>query len=385
MASEPAIPRASRTGGAKSIDRRKFLVRSGLAAGVAVTFPAPAIAQGIRELKLVTSWPKGLPGLGTSAERMGQSITAASGKRMQVKVYGAGEMVSAFEAFDAVSAGVADMYHSAEYYWESKSPGFSFFAAVPFGFTADEMAAWIHFGGGQALWDELSASFGVKALASTNTGVQMGGWFTKEVQGPESYKGLRYRMPGLGGEVLRRLGAVVVALPGGEIIPALKSGAIDASEWVGPWNDLVLGLNKVSKYYYYPGFHEPGTVLSTGVNKKLWDSFSAEDRAMITMVATAEYTTSLAEFNANNAKALQQLSQDKSVEIRKFDDTLLQALGKATQDVLGEIGQKDPMTRRIYESYAAFRGLSTRWVDVAERGFLNARQLTLAEAGKGRP
>lgn len=385
MAGEPAISRGSQTAGTKSIDRRKFLVRSGLATVVAATFPAPAIAQGIRELKLVTSWPKGLPGLGTSAERMGQSITAASGKRMQVKVYGAGEMVSAFEAFDAVSAGVADMYHSAEYYWESKSPGFNFFAAVPFGFTADEMAAWIHFGGGQALWDELSAGFGVKALASTNTGVQMGGWFTKEVQGPESYKGLRYRMPGLGGEVLRRLGAVVVALPGGEIIPALKSGAIDASEWVGPWNDLVLGLNKVSKYYYYPGFHEPGTVLSTGVNKKLWDSFSAEDRAMITMVAAAEYTTSLAEFNANNAKALRQLSQDKSIEIRKFDDTLLQALGKATQDVLGEIGQKDPMTRRIYESYAAFRGLSTHWVDVAERGFLNARHLTLAEAGKGRP
>jgi TRAP-type mannitol/chloroaromatic compound transport system substrate-binding protein len=385
MAGQAAFPHGSRAGGAKSMDRRKFLARSGLAAGIAATFPAPAIAQGIRELKLVTSWPKGLPGLGTSAERMGQAITAASGKRMQVKVYGAGEMVSAFEAFDAVSAGVADMYHSAEYYWESKSPGFSFFAAVPFGFTADEMAAWIHFGGGQALWDELSAGFGVKALASTNTGVQMGGWFTKEVQGPESYKGLRYRMPGLGGEVLRRLGAVVVALPGGEIIPALKSGAIDASEWVGPWNDLVLGLNKVSKYYYYPGFHEPGTVLSTGVNKKLWDSFSAEDRAMITMVAAAEYTTSLAEFNANNAKALRQLSQDKSIEIRKFDDTLLQALGKATQDVLGEVGQKDPMTRRIYESYAAFRGLSTHWVDVAERGFLNARHLTLAEAGKGRP
>jgi TRAP-type mannitol/chloroaromatic compound transport system substrate-binding protein len=385
MAGHPALQRSIRRVGTKSIDRRKLLVGGGLAAGIAATFPAPAIAQGIRELNLVTSWPKGLPGLGTSAERVGRSITAASGKRIQVKVFGAGEMVSAFEAFDAVSAGVADMYHSAEYYWETKSPGFSFFAAVPFGFTADEMAAWIHFGGGQALWDELSAGFGVKGLLSTNTGVQMGGWFTKEVQGPESYKGLRYRMPGLGGEVLRRLGSVVVALPGGEIIPALKSGAIDASEWVGPWNDLVLGLNKVSKFYYYPGFHEPGTVLSTGINKKLWDSFSAEDRAMITMVAAAEYTTSLAEFNANNARALQQLRQDKSIEIRKFDDAVLQALGKASQEVVGAIGQKDPMTRRIYESYMAFRGLSTRWAELAERGFLNARHLTLAEVDKGRP
>jgi TRAP-type mannitol/chloroaromatic compound transport system substrate-binding protein len=208
--------------------------------------------------------------------------------------------------------------------------------------------------------------------------VQMGGWFTKEVHGPESYKGLRYRMPGLGGEVLRRLGAVVVALPGGEINPALRSGAIDASEWVGPWNDMVLGLNKVSKYYYYPGFHEPGTLLSTGVNKRLWDSFSAEDRNLITMAAAGEYTMSLAEFNANNAKALEQLSADKSIEIRKFDDALLRALGKASQEVVGETGQKDPMTRRIYESYTAFRNLSTRWAELAERGFLNARHLTLA-------
>jgi TRAP-type mannitol/chloroaromatic compound transport system substrate-binding protein len=382
MAGQPVFTRGQWRAGTKSINRRHLLVSGGVAAGISAALSAPSIAQGVRELKLVTSWPKGLPGLGTSAERMGQSITAASGGRLRVKVFGAGEMVSAFEAFDAVSAGVADMYHSAEYYWETKSPGFSFFAAVPFGFTADEMAAWVHFGGGQALWDELSAGFGVKGLLSTNTGSQMGGWFTKEVQGPESYKGLRYRMPGLGGEVLRRLGSVVVALPGGEIIPALKSGAIDASEWVGPWNDLVLGLNKVSKYYYYPGFHEPGTVLSTGVNKKLWDSLSAEDRAMITMVAAAEYTTSLAEFNANNARSLQQLSQDKSIEIRKFDDTLMLELGKASQEVLAEIGQKDPMTRRIYESFMAFRAQSTRWAELADRGFLNARSLTLADKGR---
>ncbi len=385
MAGDPAFPSALRTGRTKSIDRRKFLVRGGVAAGVAAGLAAPAIAQGVRELKLVTSWPSGLPGLGTSAERMAQSITAASGNRIRVKVFGAGQLVSAFEAFDAVSAGVADMYHSAEYYWQAKSPGFCFFAAVPFGLTADEMAAWIHFGGGQALWDELGANFGVKGLLSTNTGVQMGGWFTREVRGPESYKGLRYRMPGLGGDVLRRLGSVVVNLPGGEITPALQSGAIDASEWVGPWNDLVLGLHKVSKYYYYPGFHEPGTVLSTGINKKLWDSLGSEDRGLITMLAAAEYTTSLAEFNANNAKALQQLSADKSIEIRKFDDALLVALGKASTEVVADIGQKDPMTRRIFESYSAFRNLSTRWTDIADRAFLNARHLSLAEFGKGSP
>ena len=359
--------------------RRKLLYVT--SAGAAAALPAPAISQGIRELKMVTSWPKGLPGLGASAERMASSITAVTGGKLQVKVFGAGEMVKPFEVFDAVSAGIAEMYHSAETYWEAKSPGFTFFNAVPFGFTADEMAAWVHFGGGQALWDELSATFNIKGLMSTSTGAQMGGWFVKEVSGPESYKGLRYRMPGLGGEVLRRLDAVVVNLPGGEIAPALQSGAIDASEWIGPWADMILGLHKVSKYYYYPGFHEPGTALSTGFNKGVWDSLSAEQRGLIEMAAAAEYTTSLAEFNANNAKVLRDLSQDKSIEIRKFDDALLRALGKTSQEVVAEVRQKDPLSRRIYESYMAFRTQATRWSDVAERAFLNARDLTLA--GKG--
>lgn len=360
--------------------RRKLFYAASVAAASA-TLPAPAIAQGIREIKMVTSWPKGFPGLGTNAERMAKAITAVSGGKLQVKVFGAGELVKPFEVYDAVSAGVAEMYHSCDYYFVALSPGFNFFTGVPFGFTADEMAAWIHFGGGQALWDELSASFNVKGLMSGSTGVQMGGWFTKEVRGPESYAGLRYRMPGLGGEVLRRLGAVVVTLPGGEIAPALQSGAIDASEWVGPWNDMILGLHRVSKYYYYPGFHEPGTALTTGVNKGLWDSLSAEERNLIAMAANAEYTSSLAEFNANNAKGLQQLSQDKSIEIRRFDDGVLRALGKTSQEVLAEIGQKDSMTRRIYESYSAFRAQATRWTDVAERAFLNARDLSLP--GKG--
>jgi TRAP-type mannitol/chloroaromatic compound transport system substrate-binding protein len=358
-----------------TVSRRGVMLRGAAVVGAAAAFPAPAIAQGARELKMVTSWPKGLPGLGTSAERLGRSITAITGGRLKVQVFGAGELVSAFEVFDAVSSGLADMYHSAEYYWEKRSPAFSFFAAVPFGFTADEMAAWIHFGGGQALWDELAGGFNIKPLLTTNSGVQMGGWFTKEVKGPESYAGLRYRMPGLGGEVLRRMGAVVVNLPGGEITAALKSGAIDASEWVGPWNDMILGLHKVSKFYYYPGFHEPGTVLGMGTNKKLWDSLSADDRNAITAAANGEYTLSLAEFNMNNAKSLEQLSQDPSIEIRKFDDSLLQALGKTSGEVLADAARKDALTRRVYDSYIDFWSRANRWADLAERGYLNARNL----------
>jgi TRAP-type mannitol/chloroaromatic compound transport system substrate-binding protein len=194
------------------------VLRAGVIASAAA-FPAPAISQGIREFRMATSWPKGTPGLSSSAERIGQAITAATGKRIQVS-----ELVKPLEVFDAVSSGVVDVYHSAEYYWERRSPAFNFFAAVPFGFTADELAAWIHFGGGQELWDELSANYNIKPLLSGNTGAQMGGWFTKEVTGPESYAGLKYRMPGLGGEVLRRLGAVVVTLGGGEIVPRPAQG-----------------------------------------------------------------------------------------------------------------------------------------------------------------
>jgi TRAP-type mannitol/chloroaromatic compound transport system substrate-binding protein len=359
------------------------MLRAGAIASTAVAFPAPAISQGIREFKMATSWPKGLPGLQTSAERIGQAITTATGNRIRVTVFSAGELVKPFEVFDAVSSGVVDMYHSAEYYWERRSPAFNFFAAVPFGFTADEMAAWIHFGGAQALWDELSANYNLKPLLTTNTGVQMGGWFTKEVTSPQSYAGLKYRMPGLGGEVLRRLGAAVVNLPGGEIVPALRSGAIDASEWVGPWNDMHLGLQKASKFYYYPGFHEPGTVLATVINKARWDSLTAEERGLITTVANAEYTYSLAEFNANNAKALQELRQDKNIEIRKFDDSVLETFGKHSGEVMAEVGAKDPLTRRIYQSYIEFRNRCTQWSDMAERGYLNARSLPFPYGGKG--
>jgi TRAP-type mannitol/chloroaromatic compound transport system substrate-binding protein len=381
MSGQPALSRRSIRSGSKPVVRRKLLVGGVATAVTAAAFPTPAISQGMRAFTMVTSWPKGLPGLQASAERIAQAITTVTGKRLQVQVFAAGEMVKPFEVFDAVSAGVADMYHAAEYYWEKQSPAFSFFAAVPFGFTANEMAAWIHYGGGQPLWDELSAGFNIKPLLSTNTGVQMGGWFTKEVKGPESYAGLKYRMPGLGGEVLRRLGATVVSLPGGEIVPALRSGAIDASEWVGPWNDMVLGLHKVSKYYYYPGFHEPGTVLSTGINKGLWDKLSAEDRNLISTVAMAEYTNSLAEFDANNAKALQDLAQDRNIEIRRFDDALIRALGKASNEVLAESAGKDALTRKIYESYSAFRKQVVKWTDLGDRGYLNARNLTDAGGG----
>ena len=230
---------------------------------------------------MVTTWPKNFPGLGTAAERLAKRITVASEGKITVKVFAAGELVPAFESFDAVSQGTAEIYHAADYYWQGKSKGFNFFCTVPFGMTATELNAWIYHNGGQELWDDLSGQFNVKAFLCANTGVQMGGWFANQVNTLDDFKGLKFRMPGIGGEVLRRLGAAVVNLPGGEIFPALQSGAIDGTEWVGPWNDLAFGFYKIVKNYYFPGFHEPGTALSAGFNRQKWEGLSTSEQQLI--------------------------------------------------------------------------------------------------------
>ena len=356
--------------------RRDILAgAASLAGGAVVTFPAPALAQGIRQLKMVTDWPVGSPGLQASAERLAQAIATASAGRITIDVFPSGTLVRPFETFDAVGAGVADMYHSAEYYWEKKSPAFSLFAAVPFGFTADELFAWIEYGGGQELWDALSGQYNIKPLLCLNTGVQMGGWFNRELTSLDGLKGLRYRMPGLGGEVLRRLGATVLTLPGSEISQAFKSGAIDASEWVGPWLDMALGLHKAASYYYYPGFHEPGTGLTLGINKPLWESLNASDRRLIAEAAAAEYTRGVAEFSAKNALALRTLRDEASVKILQFDNTVIKAILAASKDVVAQAGESDELSRKIYASYQQFRALIIDWSGISDRPYLNARAL----------
>ena len=346
-----------------------------LAAASSVTFPAPAIAQGIRQLKMVTLWPENLPGPYPSAVRFAQTVGTATSGRIKIEVFPSGALVRPFETFDAVSAGVADMYHTDEAYFEKKSPAFNFFAAVPYGFTADELFAWVHYGGGQELWDALNGQFNIKSLLCTSTGCQMGGWFNHEVNSPEDYKGLRYRMAGPGAEVLRRLGAIVLLLPASEIMPALKSGALDACEWVGPWLDMAMGLHKAVGFYYYPGFHEPGTGLAVGINKGVWESFDASDRRLIEDATAAEYTRSLAEFNFNNALWLRRLRDEGTVKILKFDDSVLKELHRISKDVVAEASSKDDLSKKIYASYQQAFPLIMDWSDIAERAVLNSRGL----------
>ena len=369
--------------------RRDFLKKSVLGGAAAVAAggllascekkeggaSGPAVSTGSKELRMVTSWPKNFPGLGTAAARVGQRIEAMSGGRYKVKLYAAGELVPGLKCMDAVQEGTADLYHSAEYYYQGKVVGFNFFTSVPFGMTPNERDAWVHHGGGQALWDELSAQFGVKALACSNTGSQMGGWFKNPVRSTEDFKGLKMRMPGLGGEVIKALGGTALTLAGGEIMPALQAGTIDATEWVGPWNDLAFGFYKVVKNYMYPGFHEPSSTLSFGISKKLWDEMSATDQAIFTNAAHAENNYGFAEFNANNTAALETLVTKHGVKVHEFSDDVYRAIGEAARDVLSTASKADPLTGKIYESFMRFRKISSDWSRLSDQAYMAKRSL----------
>ncbi len=343
------------------------------------TIAAPSISQNRRQLRIATSWPKDFPGLGQMPNRFADALRAMSGGRLDAKVYAAGELVGALECFDAVSTGAADMYHAAEYYWQGKSKAFSFFTAVPMGMTAAEIMGWVEYGGGQELWDELSASFNIKPFQAGNTGHQTGGWFKREMNSLEDFKGLIMRMPGLGGEVIRRLGGVARQLPGGEIYQALQSGAIDASEWVGPWNDYAFGFYREAPYYYAPGFHEPGASLCLGVNLDVWNSFSASDQAIITYAARAANNSSLGEYTVENARALNTLKTEHGIAPRYFSDEIMTEIGRVSEDVVEEFGNSDARTRKIYESYLAARNQYRGWTEMSDGRYIRARELALGQ------
>lgn len=358
--------------------RRTFFKKSaaaGVGAIAATSLAAPAYATGKRRLKMVTTWPKKFPGLGTRAEQFAQDIDVATDGRIKIKVYAGNELVPPLGAFDAVRSGKADVYHGSEYYWQGKHKAFSFFTAIPFGLTAMEHSQWLNYGGGQALWDELSEKFNIKALTCTNSGVQMGGWFKKEINSLQDFKGLRIRIPGLGGEVLKRLGATPVTKAGGEIYLALSQGNIDASEWVGPWNDMAFGFHKITKYYYTSAFQEPGAAIAAGFNLDVWNSFSTADKAIITAIAGDNYQKSLAEFNARNAVSLRVLVKKHGVKLRTYSDEMLTALARVSDEVVQELALKDDLSKRIYNSYMDTRRNAVEWRAIADEPYLRSRHL----------
>lgn len=357
--------------------RRRFLkaATGTTAAAAASTLAAPAIAQARRELRMVTAWPADFPGLGTSAARLAKRITVMSGNTLSVSVHAAGELVGAFDAFDAVADGRAEMYHAAEHYWRGKSPAFTFFAAVPFGLTAGEMTAWIHHGGGQALWDRLAAGFGLKPFLAGNTGPHMGGWFRRPIDGLGDLAGLKVAMPGLGGSVMRRLGASAVALPGRELVGALADGRLDGAEWFGPWLDSELGLPAVAEHYYTPGFHEPGTALSCAVNAEVWDGLTLSQKRVVEAATASETVLAQAEFAARNADALAALDEQRGIKPRRLPDRVLRGLGRAAGDVVAEAGADSEIAAAVYAAFIDFRRKALAWTKHGEQAFVDARLL----------
>jgi len=326
--------------------------------------------------KLVTTWPKNLPGLGAAPENFARYVNEMSGGRLEVRVFGAGEIVPAFEVFDAVSQGAAEVGHGASYYWKGKIPAAVFFTAVPFGMTAQEMNGWLHYGGGLELWQELYAPFGVIPFAGGSTGVQMAGWFNRELRSAKDLSGLKMRIPGLAGEVFDAAGGTAVRIAGGEVYTSMQTGVIDAVEWVGPYNDRTLGLNEVAEFYYYPGWHEPGAMLEFTVNAAAFTQLPRDLQAIVRYAARAANQDMLDEFTARNNESLQQLLA-AGTQLRPLPEDILSLLYEKSVEAIANLRASDEMAEKIAISYDAFSNNVRAYHEISERAYLNARDKVL--------
>lgn len=369
-------------------ERRDFLKKAGVATAMAAvgggillgcseekknttsqTAALPPKEDKKYQWRMVTTWPPHFPVLGEGADKLAEMIGSMSGGRLTIQVYGGGELVPPLEAFDAVSQGTAEMGHGAAYYWAGKSPAAQFFAAVPFGMNAQGMNAWIYTGGGMQLWEEVYAPFNLKPMPAGNTGVQMGGWFNREIKSIEDFKGLKMRIPGLGGKVLAKAGGTAVLSAGGEIYTNLERGVIDATEWVGPYNDYKMGFYKVAKYYYYPGWHEPGTVLETFVNKKAFESLPKDLQEVVTTAAMACNLWMLCESETKNNFYLEKMVKEEGVQLKMFPPDVISKLRAYSTEVLDEIANKDPLSKKVYESFRKFRKQHQAWGEISESAY----------------
>lgn len=331
------------------------------------------------EWKMITTWPKNFPGLGYAAENLSRYVDEMSGGRLTIRVYGAGEIVPAMEVFDAVSQGVVDAGHGAAYYWKGKIPASVFFTSVPFGMTAQEMNGWFHYGGGEALWQEVYAPYNLVPMAGGSTGVQMAGWFNRELNSIEDLKGLKMRIPGLAGEVFAAAGGTAVTIPGGELYTSMQTGVIDALEWVGPYNDRSLGFHEVAKYYYFPGWHEPGAMLEFIVNKDSLEALPEDLQAIVRYAARAANQDMLDEYTARNNDALQSLIEEEGVELRKLPDDVLLALWKGTRTALDALVADDPVAAKVYASYRKFYKGARSYHHISEQAYINTRDRVLGD------
>lgn len=324
--------------------------------------------------RMVTTWPPNFPILQEGATRFADEIKTLTDGRLTIKVFGGGELVPPLQTFDAVSQGTVEMGHGAAYYWAGKVPAAQFFTSVPFGMNAQGMNAWLYAGGGLKLWREIYQPYNLVPFPMGNTGVQMGGWFNKKIETIDDLRGLKMRFPGLGGKVFAKAGGTPVLLPGGEIYTALERGTIDATEWIGPYHDERMGLHRAAKYYYYPGWHEPGPVLELIINKKAWDSLPDDLKKAVEVAAAAGNVWMLSQFEAKNLEALQSLKKEHNVQVYPFPDEVIRELKRLTQVVLNEEAEKDAQFKKVLEAYRAFMVNNDGWSELSEAAYMEARK-----------
>ncbi|MFL4471396.1 TRAP transporter substrate-binding protein [Tateyamaria armeniaca] len=355
------------------MDRRSFLKTSAMGgtAAAATTLAAPAYAQGNRTLTMVTSWPRGFAVLDDAASYLVDFVNAMSDGQLTIDKKAPGELVGAFEVFDAVSSGQADMYHSADYYFIGQHPAYAYYTAVPFGGTAQEVTNWYEHGGGQELHDELGEIFNLKGLLAGNSGSQSGGWFRNEINSADDFNGLKFRMPGLGGKVLGKLGASVQNIPGGELYQALSSGALDGLEWVGPMADERAGFQEVAKVYYTAGFHEPGSALAANVNLDVWNDLTPQHQAILQGASRATTYFQLSETLANNGAALARLQQ-QGVKTLQFSDDVWDAFGAASAEVMDE-NMGDELFAKTRASFEESLATSASWINKSDGYYVEQR------------
>ncbi len=354
--------------------KRRDLVKAlgiGICAGSLQSLSGPMVWAKEKRYswRMVTSWPPGFPILQTGAERFAKRVEQMSQGRLTIKVFAGGELVPPLEVFDAVSSGIVHCGHSASYYWAGKCNAAQWFTSVPFGLDAQGMNVWIYHGGGLKLWEKVYDPFNLIPRPAGNTGVQMGGWFNREINSLSDFKGLKMRIPGLGGKVLSKAGGAVVLLPAGEIYTSLERGVIDATEWIGPFHDLRMGFQRVAKYYYGPGWHEPGSVLEVMINKKAFYGLPQDLKAIVNAAAAELNVQMLSEFEMKNAQALQTLKKEDKIELKVFPPEVLKALKKLSSETLEEEAAKDPMAKKVHEAFISFKRKFSQWAKLTEKAY----------------
>jgi TRAP-type mannitol/chloroaromatic compound transport system substrate-binding protein len=356
--------------------RRQFLASAGIGAAAAATLAAPAIAQDIRQWRMVSAWPRNLPGPGVAAQMLADRINALSGGRIEVQLFAAGEIVPGPGVFDAVSEGTADLYHAVPAYWGSKSKGFLLFGSQPFGLLATEQVGWLQHGGGQALYDEIYGRFNLKPFLCGNSGPQWAGWFRNEITSVDDLRGLKFRTTGLASEMCAKLGMAVQAMSGPDMFQALQSGALDAGEFIGPWSDSALGLQQVAKNYYWPGVGEPSSAEECAINMNVYNELPDDLKAAVAFACESLYNPVLTEYHTKHALALRELVSEHGVQVRELPQDVIVAMGNAMGEVVEELrADSDELVVRITESFLEYRGLMREYMAHADGGQLNARAL----------